>query len=154
MLLNISQVPNRAQQSTSSSDQLALQSLMSQIITQKQDIPDENDDDKLRTDAKKTLAEYLSLPVSENDTFSFWSNYGKTTDRAQKSLCKQARIFLTPAPTSTDVERLFSTAGTASISSLSYHFIPYVITGKAIVIINDLVSLYNFDNAIYFALDS
>ena len=37
--------------------------------------------------------------------------YSVTNDKAQKALCELARIYLTPAPTSTDVERLFSTAG-------------------------------------------
>ena len=70
----------------------------------------------LREAAKKALDQYLSLPVTESDTYGFWRSYEKTTDMAQKSLCKMARIFLTPPPTSTDVERLFSIAGMPDFS--------------------------------------
>ena len=67
-------------------------------------------------EARKAIEDYLSLPLSDpaengEDAFKFWSNYSVTTNKAQKSLCHLARIFLTPPPTSTDVERLFSTAG-------------------------------------------
>ena len=60
--------------------------------------------DGIRMAASAALDSYLSLPVSE-DTFKFWRDYSRTTDKAQKSLCKLARKYLTPAPTSTDVER-------------------------------------------------
>ena len=72
--------------------------------------------DSTRILAKKTIDNYLNLPLSDpeengEDTFKFWRNYSVTKDRAQKALCELARRYLTPPPTSTDVERLFSTAG-------------------------------------------
>ena len=69
-------------------------------------------DDRLRRSAETALDQYLTLDTSDvDDTFSFWRDYERTNDKARKSLCNQAKIFLTPAPTSTCVERLFSTAG-------------------------------------------
>ena len=72
--------------------------------------------DSMRTVAEKAINQYLALPLSNpdetgEDTFKFWRDYSITTDKAQKALCHLARLYLTPAPTSTDVERLFSTAG-------------------------------------------
>ena len=72
--------------------------------------------DSTRTEATKAIDHYLALPLSDpdetgEDTFRFWRDYSITTDKAQKALCHLARLYLTPAPTSTDVERLFSTAG-------------------------------------------
>ena len=63
-----------------------------------------------------TLDHYMGLPLSNldesgDDTFKFWRNYSVTSDKGQKALCRVARIYLTPPATSTDVERLFSTAG-------------------------------------------
>ena len=57
----------------------------------------------VREKAIDAVDEYLSLPVStaEEGTYAFWREYKKTTDKAQKSLCKLARIHLTPPPTST-----------------------------------------------------
>ena len=92
-----------------------LSGLMSKIINEKQAGNAIQVEDHLRTACKKALDTYLSLPLSETDTFSFWRSYQKTPDKIQRSLCKQARHFLTPPPTSTDVERLFSTAGMATL---------------------------------------
>lgn len=101
-----------------SSGQPILSGLMNKIIKKGQVGQDETQvEDRLKTAAKKALDTYLSLPVSEEDTFSFWNSYQKTPDKVQKSLCRQARHFLTPPPTSTDVERLFSTAGMATLNS-------------------------------------
>ena len=72
--------------------------------------------DSTRNAATKAVDNYLCLPLSDpdengEDTFKFWRNYSVTRDTAQKALCNLARLFLTPPPTSTDIERLFSTAG-------------------------------------------
>ena len=69
-----------------------------------------------RVAAEKAIDEYLALPLSDpmengEDTFKFWRKYSVTNDNAQKALCQLARRYLTPPPTSTDIERLFSTAG-------------------------------------------
>ena len=68
--------------------------------------------DPTRTLAKKALDNYLSLPIlaeiqegdapdASNDTFIFWRNYSKNSNRAEKALAHLARIYLTPPPTST-----------------------------------------------------
>ena len=64
--------------------------------------------DNVRRSAIKAIETYLSLPLDEEDdadTYAFWLNYSRTTDKAQKGLCHLARKYLTPAATSTDVER-------------------------------------------------
>ena len=40
-----------------------------------------------------------------------WKDYSKSTNLFEKKLAEQALIYLSPPPTTTDVERLFSTAG-------------------------------------------
>ena len=77
---------------------------------------DEIPQDSTRIAATRAIDNYLGLPLSDadetgEDTFKFWRNYSVTRDTAQKALCNLARLFLTPPPTSTDIERLFSTAG-------------------------------------------
>ena len=62
----------------------------------------ENEVDGIRMSAKNALDHYLALPVVE-DTFVFWKNYAVTTDKAQKCLCKLARLYLTPPPTTTGI---------------------------------------------------
>ena len=53
------------------------------------------------------VEDYLCRPISEDtDTFQFWKEYSKNGNKTQKCLARLARIYLTPAPTSTDVERL------------------------------------------------
>ena len=72
---------------------------MSQIVAEGQGTGDP-EVDGLRTDASSALEQYLNRPV-RSGTFSFWKEYSQTTDYAQKCLCKVARLFLTPPPTST-----------------------------------------------------
>ena len=80
---------------------------MSQIVSDSAHNPGNEaaETDGLRVLAKAALNQYLNLPLSPADTFSFWKSYSLTTDRAQKSLCRLARLHLTPPPTSTDTER-------------------------------------------------
>ena len=84
-----------------------LSTIMSQIISESEQNPGNEavEIDRHRTSAKVALNQYLSLPLSSVDTFSFWNSYSQTTDAAQKSLCALARLHLTPPPTSTDTER-------------------------------------------------
>ena len=58
--------------------------------------------DSVRADALKVVDYYLGLPVTKYNegTYSFWRDY---SDKAQKGLCKLARIHLTPPPTSTGI---------------------------------------------------
>ena len=83
--------------------------LMAAIIAQNQRMnadgdPEHEEVDGVRMSAKAALDAYLSMPLAA-DTFKFWRGYSTTTEKAQQSLCKLARKFLTPPPTSTDVER-------------------------------------------------
>ena len=89
-----------------------LSNIMTQIISESEQEPGNGvaeievaEMDGIRVSAKVALNEYLSLPLSPVNTFKFWKNYSQTTDRAQRSLCKLARLHLTPPPTSTDTER-------------------------------------------------
>ena len=45
------------------------------------------------------------------ECLEFWKDYSKSTNLYEKKLAEQALIYLSPPPTTTDVERLFSTAG-------------------------------------------
>ena len=89
------------------SEEPMLSSIMSQIISDSEQRPgnESAETDQIRISAKKALGQYLALPLSPSDTFSFWKSYSLTTDQAQLSLCKLARLHLTPPPTSTDTER-------------------------------------------------
>ena len=81
---------------------------MDQIIDEGQSLEDDVTDG-LRVSATKAIEQYISLPIPRDpndptkklDTFSFWKDYEKTVDPAQKCLCKIAKRFLTPPPTST-----------------------------------------------------
>ena len=63
---------------------------------------------------KALLGSYYAKLAVNN--LSFWSQYqDKNEDsKASLALCKLAKKFLTPPPTSTNVERLFSTASLIS----------------------------------------
>ena len=101
-----------------------LQGVMSRIISRKQGSAGDLETDSFMRSANKAVDHYLNLPLdpldidqksTSNTTFMFWKNYSETGDRAQKSLSALARIYLTPAPTSSDVERL------GSEPSVKYH---------------------------------
>ena len=60
--------------------------------------------------AETVISSYLNSGL-ENSNLFYWSTVAKTDQPIKKSLCKLAKKYLTPHPTSTNVERLFSTAG-------------------------------------------
>ena len=60
--------------------------------------------------AEITVDKYLNAIVTE-ECFEFWKDYSKSTNIYEKKLAEQALIYLTPPPTTTEVEHLFSTAG-------------------------------------------
>lgn len=82
---------------------------MAKIISKSQQKAGDHEIDGIATTAAKAVEDYLSKPIHDDmDTFHFWRDYEKEGDVTQKCLAKLARIYLTPAPTSTDVERLGS----------------------------------------------
>ena len=56
---------------------------------------------------------YLSAPIKEVRCLDYWKDYESNAngDPIRLSLVKLAKKYLTPPPTSTDIERLFSVAG-------------------------------------------
>lgn len=61
---------------------------------------------------EEVVFNYLAAPVQESGSLEFWKIFEKTAeDPVRKSLAKIAKKYLTPPPTETDVERLFSVAG-------------------------------------------
>lgn len=65
-----------------------------------------------RVTPKSILKSYLSSKLEE-DNLLFWSKYEASSEgcEVKLALASLARKYLTPTPTSTDVERLFSIAG-------------------------------------------
>ena len=61
---------------------------------------------------EKVLDDYLNAKLEDNN-LSSWRKFeeGAKDSRVKKALCNLARVWLTPPPTSTMTERLFSTAG-------------------------------------------
>ena len=60
---------------------------------------------------KKLLNDFLDCSMA-SQCLGFWKNYEKTANTKIKlALTKVAKKYFTPPPTSTDVERLYSTAG-------------------------------------------
>ena len=62
---------------------------------------------------EEILESYLSSPVQEKGCLKFWKKYETESNGnpVKKALARLAKQFLTPPPTSTDIERLFSVAG-------------------------------------------
>ena len=59
------------------------------------------------------MDKYLEEELEENKTLAWWSNFEARNpeNKIRLALCKVARKYLTPCPTSTNCERLFSVAG-------------------------------------------
>ena len=86
-----------------------LQNMMEKIITQSQQKSGDQEIDGTSMSANGAIENYLSQPLQSinESTYHYWKTYGNNGDKTQKCLANIARRFLTPPPTSTDVERLF-----------------------------------------------
>ena len=111
VLYNLSifqQAPSETVDASPSMHPTSLQNLMDDIIVEGEGL-EGNDQDVLRADATKVLETYLSRPIPRDpddpskklNTFVFWREHEKTVDRTQRCLCKIAKRYLTPPPTST-----------------------------------------------------
>jgi hypothetical protein len=89
-------------------ENVGFSSMMEKIIAQSQSALSQTPSLKL---AKEILDDFLESPISSN-SLAFWKEYEKnSTSEIKLALARIAKKFLTPPPTSTEVERLFSTAG-------------------------------------------
>ena len=66
-----------------------------------------------RETAKDIVDKYFDEDLEENKTLSWWSKFEESSkeSKLRLAMCKVARKYLTPCPTSTNCERLFSVAG-------------------------------------------
>ncbi|XP_047135522.1 zinc finger BED domain-containing protein 4-like [Hydra vulgaris] len=86
----------------------AFSHIMSKIIAQSQTGQNEHSSSKM---TREVLKNFLDCPMASH-CLEFWKNYKKNaTSKIKLALTKVAKKYLTPPPTFTDVERLFSTAG-------------------------------------------
>jgi len=64
----------------------------------------------LKQDIDMAVKDYCKENPSDN-AFKYWKDHASSSNPIKRAMAKLAEIYLTPQPTSTDVERLFSTAG-------------------------------------------
>jgi len=89
---------------------VAFSDIMSKIISQCQTQSGSKTSSSSKL-SKEVLNEFLDSPMA-SQCLEFWKNFEKnSTCKVKLALTKVAKKYLTPPPTSTDVERLFSTAG-------------------------------------------
>ena len=68
--------------------------------------------DTLKDDIIEIIDTYCNLPqTATNVCFSFWKQKKETGNKIWVALSELASFYLTPPPSSTECERLFSTAG-------------------------------------------
>ena len=77
----------------------------------KSSIQDQQDSPKM--EAEDFMNQYSNSSIMEEDSnvFDFWKTKSQSTKPVEKAAAKLAEFYLTPPPSSVDVERLFSTAG-------------------------------------------
>ena len=93
-----------------------LHGLMSQIISESQQVTGDQEIDGTAMTASAAVEHYLSKPLDSlspdtnsrtDTTFQFWKFYGKNGDKTQKCLADLARKYLTLPPTSTGMCKIF-----------------------------------------------
>ena len=79
--------------------------IMKRSIQDQQDSP--------RMEAENFMNHYSNSSIMEDDSnvFDFWKTMSQSTKPVERAAAKLAEFYLTPPPSSVDVERLFSTAG-------------------------------------------
>ena len=93
-----------------SKEKTSLSAIMNRIIQKKE--RNRLSDAFAETDVPAVINKYLSEPVIVSSPLQYWKEYEHSSKSdIEKGLVSLAKKYLTPPPTSTDVERLFSTAG-------------------------------------------
>ena len=67
------------------------------------------EDKILKKEIEMTVYDYCKESPAEN-AFNYWKERASSSNLVIQAMAKMAEIYLTPSPTTTDVERLFSTA--------------------------------------------
>ena len=88
-----------------------IESIMKKVIADNQEQDDYVSQDHYKEN--ETITDFLSSPVESSRCLEFWEEFEKGVggNNVKLALVQLAKKYLTPPPTSTDVERLFSVAG-------------------------------------------
>lgn len=91
-------------------ESFSLKSIMKRVVKENEE---DSNSDFVTGKEEEVLYSYLSAPIEEVRCLDYWKDYESNAngDQIRLSLVKLAKKYLTPPPTSTDVERLFSVAG-------------------------------------------
>ena len=102
-------VDNRGESSMNKSGKNTLANMRAEIM--KKSIHDQQNSPKM--EVYNFLENYSNSTVMEEDSnvLDFWKKMSKSTKPIERKAAKLAEYYLTPPPSSVDVERLFSTAG-------------------------------------------